>query len=475
MQVHSYALSDGDTTEDELTITGDYTAGSKAFLRMNVDTTTHDADMLIIGGDVSGTTKLLLDFLTYDSSTQDIPLVQALNDDASTAADFTVWRVYHNPYEWETTYKDNVWYLAANDEEPEPTPPEPTPPEPTPPEPTPPEPTPPEPTPPSPKPIKVNPEIIAYYSLPEAGLEQVSSIFNNIRDKISATKIARGNDRAGRYTGGVWEDGMRCGAMNNLWVHATYDHAEITDFTDIEADIKGADFGYDVQTDLHNKLGIFASYRDGEYDLNGKGSEYYSSKGAEIDIKSWDIGMYYRYDYDYVWLQAIAYVGKQDVDISTDDGVSASTDGVEFGVGAELGKAYRLVNDFTLEPSLGVFYTQVSYDDIDDEVGNHVEYDTINRLELEAGAKLEKTFRSHNGSSKVYVKPSVIVQKTMNSSVMIDTLGEEETIDDRVLGKIQVGARIALSRALSTYGHVNFRFGDDYEALSGILGLNYAW
>ena len=472
MQVHSHALSDGDTTNDRLTITGNYTAGSKAFLRMNVDTTAHTADLLTIGGDVSGTTKLLLDFLTYDSSTQDIPLVQALNDDASTAADFTVWRVYHNPYEWNTTYRDNVWYLAANDEEPEPTPPEPTPPEPTPPEPTPPEPTPPE---PDPKPIAVNPEIIAYYSLPEAGLEQVSSIFNNIRDKISVTKIARGNDRAGRYTGGVWEDGMHCGAMNNLWVHATYDHAEITDFTDIEADIKGADFGYDAQADLHNKLGVFASYRDGTYDLNGKGSKYYSSKGAEIDIKSWDVGMYYRFDYEYVWLQAIAYVGKQDVDISTDDGVSASTDGVEFGVGAELGKAYRLVNDFTLEPSLGVFYTQVSYDDIDDEVGNHVEYDTINRLELEAGAKLEKTFRSQSGSSKVYIKPSVIVQKTMNSSVMIDTLGEEETIDDRVLGKIQVGARIALSRALSTYGHVNFRFGDDYEALSGILGLNYAW
>ena len=311
--------------------------------------------------------------------------------------------------------------------------------------------------------------------MPTAGLEQTSSIFNNIRDKIAATKVVRGTDRYGRYKGGAWEDGMRCGAMNNLWVHATYDRADIDDFTDIEANIYGADFGYDAQTDLHNKLGVFGSYRDGKYEMSGKGHRYYSDTESQIDITSYDVGVYYRYDYDYYWLQAIAYVGKQDVDISTDDGFSESTDGFEFGIGAETGRAYRLVNDFTLEPSLGVFYTQVSYDDIDDEIGRRIEYDTINRFEIEAGAKLEKTFRAQEGSSKVYVKPSVVVQKTMNSSVMITSQPDEETIEDRILGKIQIGARIALGRSLSTYGHVDYKFGDDYSALSGILGLNYAW
>ena len=85
-----HSLSDGDTTDDVLTITGDYTAGSSAFLRMNVNTEDHVADMLKIGGDVSGTTKLILDFLTPGSSSEDIPLVEALNDNVSTAADFTV-------------------------------------------------------------------------------------------------------------------------------------------------------------------------------------------------------------------------------------------------------------------------------------------------------------------------------------------------------------------------------------------------
>ena len=66
-----------------------------------------------------------------------------------------------------------------------------------------------------------------------------------------------------------------------------------------------------LQHDLNNKLGLFVSYRKGNYDMNGKGKYYYSTVGSEIDIDSYLAGLYYRYDRNNWWTFATVYGGMQ--------------------------------------------------------------------------------------------------------------------------------------------------------------------
>lgn len=63
----------------------------------------------------------------------------------------------------------------------------------------------------------------------------------------------------------------------------------------MEADVWGITGGFDIQADAHNKLGVFAAYRRGQYDLSGKGTYYNSTLGSRIDIDSWLGGLYYRF------------------------------------------------------------------------------------------------------------------------------------------------------------------------------------
>ena len=230
-----------------------------------------------------------------------------------------------------------------------------------------------------------------------------------------------------------------------------------------------------MQHDLNNKLGLFVSYRKGSYDMNGNGKHYYSTVGSEIDIDSYLAGLYYRYDWNNWYAFATLYGGIQQADIKTDDGIKSDTDGVEFGASLEAGYDYNLTDTVYLTPSLGVFYTQVNYDDATDNVGKKAEYNDLKQIELEAGVKLTKAFRLDEGYANVYVKPSVVQTLVDGDEVNITSLGKTNTLDDETLGRIELGGRYGFTENLSAYGWANYTFGSDYDATTVGLGLNYAF
>ena len=239
-----------------------------------------------------------------------------------------------------------------------------------------------------------------------------------------------------------------------------------------DADIWGVEAGFDIQNDVNNTLGVFASYRKGEYDLSGKADKLRSNVGSEIDIDSYLAGLYYRYDKNMNWLFATVYGGVQQADAKTDDKIAKfDTDGIEFGAGIEAGHTFALSNDLTLDPSLGLYYTQINFDDAKDNVGKEYDWKDIKHLEAELGVKLEKQI----DYAKIYVKPSIIQTITSGDSVKITGLNKLSTYDDATLGRIELGGRYGFTDALSAYGWVNYTFGADYDATAFGAGLNYAW
>ena len=437
--------------QDTVNLKG-WKASGNSFLHVDVDVENLTADMLNVNGNVEGTTKLVL----YPTSDKDIRgesilFAQSQNDTTGNADSFKVWRVYRSPYMFETKYTKtgenaNKWELEMNDmandyagvepnERPDPEVPDVKP-----------TPTPDKPTNP------VYGEVVAMGALPAAAIEQSRNMVDNVFGQI-----------------------VRGEGNHNLWINPTYYTSNIDAPFDIDADVRGIEAGGDLQHDLNNKLGLFVSYRKGNYDMNGDGKHYYSTVGSEIDIDSYLAGLYYRYDRNNWYAFATLYGGIQQADIKTDDGIKSDTDGVEFGASLEAGYDYNLTDTVYLTPSLGVFYTQVNYDDATDSVGKKAEYNDLKQIELEAGVKLTKAFRLDEGYANVYVKPSVVQTIVDGDEVNITGLGKVNTLDDETLGRIELGGRYGFTDQLSAYGWANYTFGSDYDATAVGLGLNYAF
>ncbi len=433
-------------------------SATDSFLHIDVDVENMKADMLNVNGNVEGGTKLIV----HASSDADIRgkgeilFAESENDTTGNAGSFVVSRVYKSPYLFDINYtqraeNSNQWGLTMNDqnnpdkyvepEEPD-VPDVPTPELPD---------IPVKPT-PSVDYRKVAPEVIAYQGLPAAALEQTKGMVGNVSGQITRTD-----------------------ADHTLWANAVYRTSENEALVNVDADVWGIEAGGDLQHDLNNKLGLFLSYRKGNYDMSGDGKHHYSTVGSQIDIDSYLAGLYYRYDRNHWWTFATVYGGIQSVDLKTKDGIKSDTDGTEFGGSVELGYDYAINKTLYLTPSVGAFYTQVDYDDATDSAGKIAKYNTLRQLELEAGVKLTKAFVMDEGYANVYVKPSVVRTITDGDEVKITGLGKVNTLDDQTLGRVEIGGRYGFTEQLSAYGWANHTFGDDYKASTFGLGLSYNW
>ena len=399
-----------------------------------------------VSGDVSGETNVLVNALNPDvlDKKEDavVPFLFAPQDDDKTSAVFNVSRVIGSPYMWhadknvgEAPASGNIWYLSLTDQlNPEygQTDPE------------------------------VTPEAIAYIGLPSAGLEQVRGLRDTVEQKTAFCK-----------EGGCIRD---IKADHQLWIDSGYLSSSVDKPAEFDADIWGITAGGDLQYDLNNRLGMFAAYRQGEYDFTGEGSRYHANIGSEIDIDSYLAGLYYRYENRGWYAFATLYGGIQKADISTNDGiVKTDSDGTLWSIGAEGGRKYGLSDALTLEPSFGVFYTQSEFDSVHDSAGKTAAFDDLKQLEIESGIKLEYRLCQNNMTSVVYVKPSIIQTITSGDEVLISGLGKTQAYHDQLLGRIELGARFGISERVSGYALANYTYGSSYDAVAIGLGLNYAF
>ena len=263
-------------------------------------------------------------------------------------------------------------------------------------------------------------------------------------------------------------------ADKHVWVNPNYYGSSTEGLINQEGNIWGLEAGWDMQYNSNNRLGLFVSYRKGDYEADGEGRKYYSPTSSDIDINSYLIGLYYRYEKGGWYGLGSIYGGKQEAEI-TGDGVSGKTDGMELGAGMEVGYEYKLDKGISITPSLGLYYTAVSYDDLGDNAGKKAEYGDISRIEAEAGIKLSQSYKVRGGYADIYIKPSVVQTITDGGEVNISGLGDVESLDDMTLGRVEIGGYYGLSSACTAYGWANYTVGSDYDATTFGIGFNYAF
>ncbi len=472
-----------DEADDITTIYGNYKAFANAELTIDVNPAANLADKLVIEGDVEGSTKVVLNALTEDKPSSKIVFVEAPNDNLDTGAYFDIYRVMGNPYKWNSLYEDNKWYVGTDDliadgsesgygdkedkgdladetQGDAVLPPN---------------------FPAVPdldadkkqdankgtKPSVVA-EVIAYGGLANAGIEQTRTLFANVRNNISGDKVYN------TVCGGSYACGYDNEALKRVWASPVYSTSKVKAPYKYDADITGLDAGFDIQSDVYNRLGVFASYRKGEYDFKGDSDYFVSKTGSEIDIDSYLGGLYYRYDRGMGHVTAMVYGGIEEADIKTDDGVSAKTDGYVYGAAVEVGRGYAITKDTILEPGVAVSYTGLKYDDIHDRYGKSAKYDDVSNLEAELYLKAEKNIKLDNGIGKLYLKPA-IVHNMGEGKVAITGLDTVDSLKDMTYVRIEAGGSMELTNGWSLYAMIAQAFGKDYQATSVNLGIGYYW
>ena len=422
----------------------------KIDIRPDVTAETTKSGVINVAEEVSGDYNVIVNALNSDGySGANAVFVNAPNDANADNESFNVSRVISSPYMWEAlrningTESGSVWYLALQGETPDPDPdPDPD---------------------PEPRPF-VTPEVIAGIGMQQAGLDQTRSLSHSVSSKVAS-------GRGHCPSCGIISYGDK--KSTNIWAFAEGESLHSQRQVDAKGKIWGLTAGADLQSDYHNTLGLFASYRQGKYDFSGKGSHYSSQIGSQIDMDSYAGGLYYRYDRDMNWVFASLYGGYITSDVSTDDKIAQfDTDGLLMGASMEFGHDFAIANGLLLEPSLGLYYNQIDFDDAKDNVGKKYKWDGVRQTSIEAGLKLEKQFSHY---SKLYIKPSIIKSYTYGDKVYITGLPSSDTIRNQILGRVEAGGRFGFTKDLSGYAWTNYTFGQHYDATAAGAGLNYSW
>ena len=444
-----------DDADDKVVITGNYIAKDGASVMIDINPDSNKSDLIVVEGDVSGKTKIVAEATSENKPSQKIEVVRAMNDDPNTGAYFEVAEVKKSPFKWNTIYENNAWYMGTTDIVPDGsvngygtiggennnglTD----------------------------KPLLVG-EMMAYMGLYDAGFEQVSSLNRAIGENIGK------NYMFGRKCQGTVCKYVR--PTKTAWAVPAYSQIDVKSPYEYEAKISGVDAGFDIDADGYNKWGIMASYRQGNYDFSGKGDDYSSDDGAEIDIDSYMVGLYGRRDkYDTKIVGAI-YAGMQQADIHSDKGIKGDSDGYMFGAMIDVSHAYRINPSVVIEPELVVSYQMLNYDNIKDSSEKEIKFEAGHKFEIELGAKIAKEWNiDKNSKVNIYVKPGVIQRMYAGGKLEVEGLESLHTLEDRTIGRVAVGTEAQLNTRWNIGGAVAYGFGSDYEDTSLNLDVKYRW
>lgn len=312
------------------------------------------------------------------------------------------------------------------------------------------------------------PEVIAFTGVQQVALEQNKSIANSVSKGLYSEKdvVCRNGNCASK----------QINKHNKVWVDTSYESAKVENPTEFESEIKGVTAGIDLYRDWDDRFGVFGAYRDGDYDFSGKG-KYYAEIGSDIDTESYLGGLYYNYDNKNWAILATLFAGKQDMDITTRDNViSLSTQAMQYGASIDIARKYAISKHLDLEPSLGLYYTMVDVDDINDNYGKTAEFDAMSYLEAELGLKLEYLFCRNGCANKLYIKPSIIRTFSSGGKTLVSGLNHKvRTYKDRTLARMEAGSEFGITSRMFGYAGAGYTFGDDYEAYDVNVGLNYAF
>jgi len=240
----------------------------------------------------------------------------------------------------------------------------------------------------------------------------------------------------------------------------------------------GFDFGTENLRDQGDALmfGLFGGYITSDLDFDQTGTEWqYEGPSA---------GVYATYLNHAFYADAIVKADFLDVDIDA-SGIAPDADDVDtdvFNIGGQIDSGYKMPLDggVFIEPqaSLAVVHTEV--DDIDDVFGGSVDFDDETSVRGRLGLRLgHELTTSDQVLYSADVTASVWQEFAGNNDVTVfaPLTPATDVSDDpsETYGDVSLGFSVISPEGWSSFIRANYQFSEDYEAIAGNAGVRYAW
>ena len=252
--------------------------------------------------------------------------------------------------------------------------------------------------------------------------------------------------------------------------------------TDREQDIWGFFAGFDFGAENVRAqgdallFGLLGGYTTSDLDFDQTGDEW--------DFEGPSIGAYATYVDHQFFIDAIVKADFLSIDIDADNiapgGGDADTDAVN--IGGQIDTGYKLLFDMGMfvEPqaSLAVVHTEI--DDIDDIFGGAVEFDDETRASGRLGLRLGYETTTSGGTAySGDVTASVWQIFTGDNDVTVEApLWPSTNLSDdpgETYGDVSLGLSMLSPDGWSGFLRGNYLFAEDYEAITGNVGVRLAW
>ena len=429
----------GNSATDVINIFGNYSGGTGAVIKMNVDPTANTADKLTITGDVSGTTGLYLQSLSAKVPSGNLLLVDAPSNKTGDASSFNIWRVDGSPFSWDLLFENNKWYGYVTDAD----------------------------TP------SIVPEVAAYYGLIDNTFMQTASLGATLRKNIAESelrKVACKTNKKLKYNNRICRSNR---PIFTGWISPVYSSSEVEMPYNYTASIAGFDGGLDLFSNETTKFGLLASYRQGHYNYEQNGSNYVIKGDAETTINSYLAGFYIRHDGPSWSILSAIYGGNLQGNIATDDGVGSDISGTTFGATLDINYIWQNVRGVRIEPGIRISYTSVALNEVEDNAGKTREFDNASRNEIEVGIRFAKRWIYPEAKAEIFFKPSIV--QTINSGNQFELIEERvlDATEDLSLAKLEAGISFDMVENWSASLGGSYSFGSDYQNTTANLSLIY--
>lgn len=438
------------------------------------------SDLIVISGAATGQSALRISntggpgALTQASG---IKVVDAVGGGTTAPSAFTLaGRAVAGPYEYRlfrggaTAGEANNWYLRS---EKDPEPPPPVPPDPVPPDPGPPGPVPPGPPPEPPAPPKplYRPEVAAYLANQRLAAQMfVHSMHDRLGEPqyIETQQFAADDDKRRA----LW---LR---MTGKWNRT---HSKNGEF-DVSSDMFLLQGGGDLaqwklgsETDrLH--LGAMAGFGNSRSTARADGNPY-KARGS---VEGYSVGLYGTWfennetklgTYVDTWFQYGWFKNKVEGDSLPD----VKYDARGWAVSGEVGYAFKLRNDWVLEPQAQLIYVRYDQDSVAESNGTSVgradSNGTIGRL----GVRAHRTYEMKNGRK---IQPFVTLNwwhTDTDSSVSFNQL-PVGSLYPRDRYELKLGVHADFTKGWTGWTNVAASWGaQDYRQYAARIGVKYTW
>ncbi|MCW3481946.1 autotransporter outer membrane beta-barrel domain-containing protein [Neisseriaceae bacterium JH1-16] len=473
----------------QLTVNGNYT-GSNGILQAEsvLGSDASPASRLVVsGGTIGGTTTIRLSNLAGAggiTTTDGIPLVQAVNGATSSAGAFTLagGSVSAGAYTY-YLFKGGVsagtadnWYLrssvpAVQQVTPPPTPDNPAPQpqliaprvaEGTPPLPS---------VQPGADPVPLyRPEVPIYAEIPVAvrqlGIEQIGTF----HERQGEQSLLSENGRLPAAWARVWGEHSKQSQQGE--VNQTFDGT-----------LTGLQIGQDLYADTsaaghRNHYGLLLGYAHAKGDVSGFALGFQDQAVGTLAIDAYSLGGYWSHIGPSGWYTDTVLLGSAlSVDPKSSRGIGNTTHGKAFAASLEGGYPLTLRPNLTFEPQAQLIWQRVAIDDLNDGIST-VSFERQDGFLGRIGARLQGQFERANATWQPYLRVNLLRSFGGNDQATFAGSTAIPTTLTGTAGQFGAGLVGKLSPSSSVYATLTYTTNLDStsrETIAGNIGARFAW